>query len=493
MVKVTSVKKLMIILVALLICATVVFAACTNGDFKPVSMPKAATPDSNGGSVVQYGEWLYYVNGYASDVSADNTYSDDVKDTPRIGSVVRIKLAELEKLFEISEDETITSSSARTEKIADYVRKHAETVVPKIYISNNSTSTYLTGIYIFGDRIYITTPNDQLTPGGNPRTSELNLMSFKLDGSDPKVHYTFTSNSAEIWLMEKSGKVVATYYMDSQLHTLDVSSGKDTLIKYKNADKYPKIETINNMSSIKWDVAGESVFFINSIGQICKLAIGATEYTVVVDNDTYEIDSDHIHSDNATTYAIQSVNNGEVYYTKNSKVESAIRLYWTDGSNGENIALNSNNTRAIGWKDGKVIVSYTEDSGYYGIALTTSADNLEKVTILEPEYNEESISIVKVEGDKLYYSADNVYYEINIQEMVDGEHAEDDYLGVPYAYSISSTGWAAADFVTDGDVHYVFSVSNGNISVVKFDVETKKNSEKSVTLTLLPVVEEEDE
>ena len=488
MVKVTSVKKFAIILVALLICATVVFAACDNGEFKPVSKPAAGEVDSNGGIAVRYGEWLYYVNGYTSDVSAENTYVD-VKDAPRIGSIVRIKLEELGNLFAIAEDEDETEKS---DKFAELVRTKAETVVPKIYISNNTSSTQLTGIHIFGDRIYITTPNDALTASGNPRTSELTLMSFKLDGSDRKVHYTFTSNSAEIWLDEVDGKVVATYFTESQLHTLDVANNNDTLVELDVEEQYKDIDGINNVSSLKWDYAGKSAFFINAIGQICKLPIGGTEYTVVVDNDTYEIHSGHIHSDNATKYEIQSVNNGEVYYTKtkSNSTESAQRLYWTNGTaTEEQVALDSNNTSAIGWKGGKVIATFSEN-GYYGIELITKQDNSEKTTILNREYNTNSISNLRVEGDTLYYTADNVAYTIDLVKATSEQGNDEDYLGEAYAKSATSTGWAAADFLNvkteDGEIHYMFTVANNSISVVKFDVETKKNSETAVALTLLP-------
>lgn len=483
--KVTSVKKLLILVVALILCATVVFAACNTDTFTPLKeKPSGQKAESNGGIAVKYGEWLYYVNGYTSDSSADNTYSDDVKTAPRIGSIVRIKIAELETLFELSEkdfDDDDEFDSA-TEAIADHVRKNAETVVPKIYISNNSTTRQFTGIHIFGDRIYITTPNDELTSGGNTRTSELVLMSYALDGSNQQRHFTFTESSAQIWLDEVDGKVVATYLMNSELHTLDVASKTDTVVTPKDADYFnTDIENVNNVSSVNWDKIGGNVFFINSYGDICKLTVGQTKYDVVVENGTFKDHNDHIEQGD-TTFTIQNVNNGEVYFTKSDKEQPNTILYWTNAEGEVQVALNTFPTGAIGWKNGQVIYPF-KDGNYYGIKLIKAATADDEEIILSKEYNKNSISISKIEGDKLYYSSESVYYTIDLA-YVTSEQVAEDYKGDAYAKGITELGWSTSDFVDVGDVHYVISLASGSITVVKFDPEEKSNSDKSVALTL---------
>ena len=494
MVKVTSVKRILFLVVALVLCATVVFAACTNGNFVPLKVkPSGQTPESNGGVAVKYGDWLYYINGYTADASADNTYSNDVVDSPRIGSVVRIKLADIDKLFEISEEELDKDDEYKSvsDKIAAAVRGEikgidgAETVVPKIYISENTAETRLTGLYIFDDRIYITTPNDELTAGGNPRTDELVLMSFDLNGDNPRVHFNFGGSDAQIWLGKVDGKVVATYSISSKLYHLDVAAGKETQIEYTGADNYD-IETINDVSSVTWDLQGEggNVFFINAVGEICKLPLGSANYEVLVAN---EVSHAHDSIETTYTYTIKNVNNGQVFYTKKDKVEDNSILYWADSAHNDvedrQVALSSNRSDAVGWKDGYVVYPYSKN-GYYGINIT-SGDGTDKKVVLPREEHEESISIVRIVGNTLYYSASSVYYTLDLSKAF----ADEDMEVTAYAYSpASGSGWAVPDYVNvqtaDGVVHYVITAASNSVTVLKFDPEEKKNSETSVVLTL---------
>ena len=495
-----SVKKFVILLVALLMCATVVFAACNKADFKPVSEPASATPESNGGIAVRYGEWLYYVNGYESNVSAENTYSNDVVDAPRIGSVVRIKLSDIEGLIEIGENKDYTSS-VKTEKVAAAVREKAETVVPKIYYSGNTTTTQFTGIHIFQNRIYVTTPNDALTANGDPLTNQLVLMSFTLGGDDPQSHFTFTSNSAQIWLTEKNGKVIATYLMDNILHVLDVKSGEDTIVSLEND---PEPDVSNTVSSVKWDETKdhEAVFFIDKFGSVCKLVVGETKYQVIIENKDYKV---HEHDGETKieagdlSYTISSVNNGTIYYTIKTGDDTAtdnIVMYWAktaDDAKEGKVALPTNSVTAYGWKENKVVVTKTKKSGektFYGIWIVDGA-TYEETLVLKPGDNDTSITIDKIEGDILYYTADYTSYTIDLSK----EGALD--KGTPYAKNLAQTsGWAAPDFINietaDGVIHYIISANTGSVTLTKFDPTDLKTT-TSVLLTLTAEPEEDEE
>ena len=496
-------KKFVILLVAMLVCATVVFAACSKANFKPVSKPDQANAESNGGIAVKYGEWLYYVNGYTADVSAENTYSNDVKDAPRIGSVVRIKLAEIEKILAINDDDDLTPSQ-KTDNIAAAIRggtvneveyAGAETVIPKIYYSGNTTTTQFTGIHIFNDRIYVTTPSDKLTPNGDSLTDQLILMSFDLGGGDSREHFTFTSNSAQIWLTETDNKLIATYFMSDTLHVLDVAQGKDTIVtnQYSN-----KTHLDNTVSSVNWDASGY-VFFIDEFGSLCKLTVGQTEYEVILDNNTSVNHGDHIER-GSLSYTITSANKGIVYYTENDTEQDTVSggkvLCWAKTATEKGTALASSDAGAYGWEKDKVIVmkpkESTDGKKYYGLWLYTAetvASNTPKM-VLAPAFNENSITIDKIEGDILCYTADSVSYKINLAEV---EQANYDATkqGTPYAYSLASTtGWAEPDFITYNGSQYVISLSTDTVSLVKFNPEDKTNS-KSIALTLTAEPEKE--
>lgn len=74
----TTTKKPLILLVALVLCATLLFAACNPANaFVPVEIPAEAQVEGNGGIAVKYGDWIYYVNGYESSATANNAYTTD--------------------------------------------------------------------------------------------------------------------------------------------------------------------------------------------------------------------------------------------------------------------------------------------------------------------------------------------------------------------------------------------------------------------------------
>ena len=107
-----------------------VFAsACGNLKWKPVSEKDttAETVISNGGFLVQTGDYVYFINGMEN-YNADNTFGEVLK-----GSVQRIKKSDLEG--------------------GNY--SYTETIVPSIAYAGQ----YNAGIYIFGDYIYSIRPS----------------------------------------------------------------------------------------------------------------------------------------------------------------------------------------------------------------------------------------------------------------------------------------------------------------------------------------------
>lgn len=497
----TTVKKSLILVVALLLCATVVLAACTESSFTPVSVPSKGQVEGNGGIAVKYGEWLYYINGYASATSAVNTYSDEVKDAPRVGSVVRIKLADLQGLFDI-QDESNKTSSQKTEESEQYVRDHAETVVPKFYYngSTDSSTIYLNGLYIFGDRLYITTPNDELTAGGDALTSQLVLTSFDLGGGSMQRHFVFTSNSVQLAYKEEDGKLCATYVMDSKIYTLTglekLAEATSTEVTVNGTDEAADID--NTYSSITWDLSeGRCIFFIDKMYNLCKLAIGSDKYDVVVANGTAKVHGDgddkHIEapdtSADGVTYSINSVNFGQVYYTKTQLVSDP-KIYWAESATKGGVALNTGSTDVRAWKDGKMIsTKAAKDGSFYGVYIISSPDGSNTETVLVPAANKNAITVDRIVGDTLYYTKNSVKYTLSLNER-------DREAGAPYAKNLASaSGWATPDFV-DYDatetVHYIVTASSGGLTVAKFDPSDPDKTQTSVSI-LLQAKAEEDE
>ena len=488
MYKHTTVKKSLILLVAVLLCMSVLLAACSEKPHPTVDIPAKSTVESNGGVAVKYGDWIYYVNGYQSSVSADNTYVDTT-DSPRVGSVVRIEASKIElALAEYDKDQT---STARTKAIADIVRSNAQIVVPRIYYSGNTTSPELNGIWIFNDRIYLLTPNDKLTANGAARTSEAVLMSYDLGGGSEQRHFTFTSNAAQVWLYQNGNDIMATYLMNSELHVLKVGATESASVDTLIADD----EDNTTVSSVNFDVSenslGQGVYFLDSDGSICKLAKGATAKEVLVSNATANDEESTI------TYTISSVSNGFVYFTKSDSDNSSVSgtvLYYTSSNDKVSeggdlkVALNTSSVTTFGWKENKVVTIRQTTSGYYGLFLIENADGSDPICLLLPGYNEDSITIWKIDGNDLYYTAGGVTYKKNLSEFVgDNPTGKSSQLGEAYSVTTmnsASVGWALPDIVTVGEHTYVFTLSSGSVTVVEFDA-VKKSNGSSVTLTLV--------
>lgn len=466
----TSIKKMLICLVALMMLATVVFAACNGSTFKPTAeIPTGSVVEStNGGIAVQYGDYIYYVNGLAS-ATTENTYENV---DARTGAICRIKVADLDELFEVYNSTTITSSSDRTKEIARLVAENAELVIPKIYFTSATTAN-LNGIYIYNDRIYIATPEDQLTAGGNTQTSKQVLMSFKLNGSDMQRHYVFDKNTVQIMYDVIDGKLVATCVLDNVLSMLDVNGGVST-------------EIVKEISNATFDIAGRNVFFTDKDGSICLYKAGASEHKVLVDNSVEEGEDA-----STVTYTIKSVNNGNVYYTKSdSELDSdlnGIELFRASESDKDVVILTSKSfpDKFYGYGDKIVYVDSDSksdpDTTLYGIFIADKTLENPQV-VLSPIENGTDITFNRLEGNILYYTVNSVSYSVDLSDS--NSHP------VAYAKSLSSSaqGWALPDVLDN----YVFTLtSSGTVTVVKFNAEKLTNT-SSVNVTVVPPEKDED-
>lgn len=484
----TSIKKTLLLLVTLLACAILVFSACTpSNKFTPVAKPETAEAEGNGGIAVRYGEYIYYVNGYQSSYSSANGYTSDI----RTGSIVRIKIVDLEKIIRINVQDATSSKltdaitkvvAGKPEEITNESLQQvvagiggAETVVPNYYYTGNTSNTALNGIYIFNDRIYITTPNNELDANGNILNSQLVLASYDLGGGNMQRHFVFDTNSPVLKLSQIDGKVCATYVLDSKLCTVTLT------------DKVVLESTVicEDISSAQF--TDDYVYFLDEDGSICQYVIGSEKHSVIVKNEVEEGHEGHSH---ANSYTIKSVNGGYVYYTASQDTNA--KLYFaTAEKNG--VALNAVPTSFFGWGEKVVYTAQPEEQSVsmYGIWVT-SGDGSDKTIVLDPAQNGNSITLNKLEGDVLYYTTNSVSYKINLAETNPQPEA--------YAYSLSTsaTGWSVPDVLSfkynNETITYVFTLSSGSVSVVRFNAATKNNyipnSTKSSSTTItLTVVE----
>ncbi len=185
-------KKLLIVVAVMLALATCVgvLAGCTESlKQKAIATDFSDKVSGNGGMTVVYGDYLYFINGYAGE-SADNTFGSVVK-----GSIARVALKD---------------------GVPD---GEATIIVPKnVY----GTDTTYGGIYISNNYIYYATTSTDLDGDGNAKTSNGVIMRTKVDGTDTKVVAEFDSHST---VFKVAGDKLV-YIRNNGIYSIDLNSKK---------------------------------------------------------------------------------------------------------------------------------------------------------------------------------------------------------------------------------------------------------------------------
>ncbi len=200
----TMLKKIVTICTAAVLTASAVSLSGCGYEFTPLDGDySSGTVSSNGGFVVEKGEYLYFINGVET-YTSDNAYGTPVK-----GALMRIAKDEVTKGGE------------------------AETVVPSLMVAGDYTS----GIFLYGDRVYYATPNNIKNTSGTIENDYLDFKSAKLDGSDIQSYFNLSDNATVYRYTEVDGTVYLIYEQDSELHSYNTATETDTLLA-KNIVEY---------------------------------------------------------------------------------------------------------------------------------------------------------------------------------------------------------------------------------------------------------------
>lgn len=455
-------KKTLAILVVLMLVFTFIVSACDEtGKFVNPSMPEAGEVSGNGGLVVTYGNYLYYVNGAVADSTQTNGYTGAVKN----GDIVRIKMDDFKAVLALNDDEQIASSDLAKE-ISAKVFETAEVVVPYFYYTANTTTKFVNGLYIFGERLYFVTPNTDLATDGAVKNYESCIYSCKLDGTDLQKLHTVANNAAVVMLTEVSSSVYATY----------VVSG--TLYSAKLGEK--EVEIASEITSEKF--TSNAVFFLDKDGAICTYVAGTTESKVLV----------AVDEDEKMTYTINSVNGDYVYFTKsdssNTQLYKGIYAVKQGMTEAVEILATVPKDSYLCYGEKVIIAGVIETTGNITPVelYITSGQVASKEFILDQNTNNKTISLIKVENGVLYYTRDSKTYCVDLTATT--------YTAVEFYTSISSSEWADVDAVEVDGTTYYFSF-NTSYQIVCNEYKEVDGEKKIVTtnFTVVEPVEEEVE
>lgn len=187
----------------ILVCATaavlatgsIAFAACEE-PFTPLAgddYKSAEAAISNGGFAVEYGKYVYFING-ATTHEDDNAFGTPVK-----GALMRISVDDLKK-----------------------GKNEAQIVVPSLIVS----ADYTAGFFIYNDRVYYATPNNVKSMSGEIESDWLDFKSASLNGSDVQDYFRLSDNATVFRFVQTEGdKTVYLLYNGKKPNDNDGTTG----------------------------------------------------------------------------------------------------------------------------------------------------------------------------------------------------------------------------------------------------------------------------
>ncbi len=200
-------KKIIPFLVCLVLAFGFALYGCSGDSLSKIKVNGVQntgyTVYSNGGSAVQYGNYIYFINGYSGYEDTDgkqNTWPDIVK-----GGLYRAELSGKQNETDKGRFDIAVNTEAATAGF-EFVRSEGrdeenkptdivdvELIAPK----RIGTSGYGEGgIFIYDEWVYFASPNNEKNKAGVVQASKTDFFRMRLDGSRAERVYTTANDSA---------------------------------------------------------------------------------------------------------------------------------------------------------------------------------------------------------------------------------------------------------------------------------------------------------
>lgn len=441
-------KKIAILLTVLLF-ATCIFASCAKEDYTFTALSTEGTGGdvvSNGGMALQQGDYYYYVNGAVS-YALDNTFGSVLE-----GSIVRVKITDLNTCMNDTNGEsTVTIDTA------------AQVVVPKIVYSGYTTNKTSNGFYIFGNRIYYTTPNTELDKNGGLLNTELCVKSCKLDGTDTVNHYTLSASSYQTCIGQAADGSVYLMYVDTSV-----------LYSAKLDGANVKSQELCEVGSVTFDPQNSKAYILNADSNILSAYVPGGEVTQVIPANNAEPDNGAFK--NTISMKMLSGNELIIAITDSSLTNWQGGIYRVAVDN--TVTLVSIYQPATYFVYGKYLLILSDT---YTITLRDTSLGTDNESTIESAELSASPTFVKCEGGYFYYNISNILYRTQIFD--DNGVTVSDLINETVSYDTNSTStgaWTSFDIV--GDKVFYFNSSSISIGTTTSIVYPAKVIDLSVVI-----------
>ena len=454
-------KKRLLIFI-LLVALVMALTACAP-DYKWGPLDTSAADNSpllsNGGSVVSYKGYIYFINGTTSTYEAENVFGEVV-----YGSVCRIAASKLD---------TVKENDFGTDEYAEALG--AEVLAPKAVFSSNTSDARLNGSYIFNDRLFYTTPSDTLASDGSVRNTMLDIMSVKLDGTDTKRVYTLGSNSLSVGMFETDGDAYALFVDgDKNLVSLNLFDGTETKVDEK-------------VTSSAVDMQSGSIVYTKDV--ITEKENQGTEITANY-NELYVVKAGQTASAKIMTgqhadgqdvsydfdVSIASASDGFVYFNLSSDAHGRDGMYRISESVEDKRLADATRlyrnvlSGAVAYQDG--FVYYNSTSKYVQFVKDgQDAKNL--------YYTASSPSFKFIQEGTLYFEMDSALWSISLN----GESNPDTLTANKLTDKVNATSWLNYD-ILDGKVFYMYTDNDVYLHFSEMGEAAKDKEIKTYVLAL---------
>lgn len=308
---------------AVLVLSLVSLFGCSGDSYKKINIDgvqdTSYTVTSNGGSAVQYGNYVYFINGtrgYEDTDGTANVFGEVVK-----GAVYRAELIGTGKDGDFIVDrDSVTRLGVKSHKEEDYKGDEIDVVdVQRIAPKTVGTSGYSGGgIFIYGDSLYYASPNNLKSKTGDVQYLKTDFFRMTLDGkTTQKIYSTAADSSSSPYMFYSSGEYVF----------LTVLDGTD-LISVKVSKKNGKIDdTIKLAEDVTAAVMpAKPVYYEgiseNTIYDFVYFERAATKDDVTQSGEILEFirpdgtSRQIFEADGKSDYTLETVKDGYLFYRK---------------------------------------------------------------------------------------------------------------------------------------------------------------------------------
>lgn len=457
-------KKKVLSIFLMLIVGIFIFSGCTNG---LLGGPELTDPiTSNGDLSVQKGNYLYFANGYTNSANL-------VKGDNKLGKVKHSALyrAELDSDGNLQYDEE-----------GNLIK--VELLVSKIVGFENG------GIYIFDDKIYFASPNDEQDKTGSVDFTKLDFYSANLNGTNIQRIYKTEVGSKNIrYQFYKFGGVVYLAVYDSaNLYIVDVTTNavKKVADGVSNV-AMPKVTEYVCTESQDSDTLTDAQKYIYYARTAVKTDNVETGNVLAMVSIT--TGQETVIAKNATYQAID-FNGGNLIYTQRL-INEDISYYYT--APYVNASINTSEAVKLTQQSfsNAVLVLNFENGNYRGL-LTTNASGY--MVVVKPivggvaqfdVLNEDTkLTPIKVYGDDIYcYNEDKELFVLNYKtkELKQISNKDNETLYFDMLVNIDTTNgyvYVYEEYVGDNDVKGYY--------LVRYKTTLTDVEEAEVLGTILP-------